>query len=239
MGTSHAETKAINHQQKHRYPRKLGKQPSTRLSKIAVNMFFSDNFTVVFNDWFRVHELVRCPQQGGLVRTTFEPLQPFADMTLSIEALRILLVPNAGGNSLTSEVLSYEMLKKCFNASLHKTELEVEYFPRGGCITDYVSTFFERRLGVSVTRAMKYPASAQFEFEDAERLLRKKLGGILQSSANSMEPWSKQVLHIWTGSRRSSDLLSAAYHRLDSGVPSNTVVLLTTAAHCPEIFTNR
>ena len=49
------------------------------------------------------------------------------------------------------------------------------YFPEGGSITDYTCLMFGTRLGVSVTRAMKY--KGDFEAEDAEKLLRKKLKG--------------------------------------------------------------
>ena len=53
--------------------------------------------------------------------------------------------------------------------------MEVEYFPEGGSITDYMVRMFDQPLGVSVTRAMKF--RGEFDVEDAQRLLNKKLNG--------------------------------------------------------------
>lgn len=52
-------------------------------------------------------------------------------MTLSPEALRILILPNAGGNSIVSEVLSYEVLRGCFRAQLLKVTAAVSLFEEG------------------------------------------------------------------------------------------------------------
>ena len=59
---------------------------------------------------------------------------------------------------------------------MFQTEMEVEYFPEGGSITDMVIRLFdEHTVGVSVTRAFKY--HGDYEVEDALRLLNKKLNG--------------------------------------------------------------
>ena len=62
----------------------------------------------------------------------------------------------------------------CF---LSQTEMEVEYFPEGGSITDLMVQVCDTDVGVSVTRAMKY--SGEFTQEDGLRLLNKKLNGQL------------------------------------------------------------
>ena len=54
--------------------------------------------------------------------------------------------------------------------------MEVAYWPEGGSITDYVCEMFDSKVGVSVTRAMKY-RGGDFTDEDAEHLLNKKLKG--------------------------------------------------------------
>lgn len=54
--------------------------------------------------------------------------------------------------------------------------MEVSYFPEGGSITDYVCRISDKKVGVSVTRAMKYQAA--FTEEDAHHLLSKKLRGL-------------------------------------------------------------
>ena len=42
------------------------------------------------------------------------------NMALSDQAVKIRDVPNAGGNSVISEVMSFELLKRCFGAQLLK-----------------------------------------------------------------------------------------------------------------------
>lgn len=159
-------------------------------------------------------------------------------MRLTFESLLIQNTPNAGGSSVESETLSFEILKKYFNAKLLKTEMQVEYFPEGGSITDYVVYLFDRIIGVSVTRAMKFDKS-EFTVEDAVYLFTKKLKGILQSSRNSLIKWDKQILHVWLDDERSLENLENAWLSLDSNLKSNTVLLLTYAPNSREVFFNQ
>lgn len=73
----------------------------------------------------------------------------------------------------TVSVLTNNFLILC---SFYQTEMEVSYFPEGGSITDYVCELFGTKVGVSVTRAMKY--RGEYTEEDAATLLMKKLKGI-------------------------------------------------------------
>lgn len=156
----------------------------------------------------------------------FDPNRHFTRMNLSNDAVKIRDVPNAGGSSVISEFMSFEVLQKCFKARLLKTEMKVSYFPEGGSITDYVCEMFDTKVGVSVTRAMKY--RGDFADEDAEHLLNKKLRGVVQSSKNSLEKWQKQVLHIWSANNNITNTLIKVYANLSHDVISNTVVLVTT-----------
>ncbi|KAL5018554.1 hypothetical protein ScPMuIL_004276 [Solemya velum] len=158
-------------------------------------------------------------------------------MHFSIGADKLLNVPNAGGSSVLSEVLSFELLHKCFRASLLKTEMEVEYFPEGGSITDYVCDVFGQKVGVSVTRAMKY--RGQYTRHDALHLLNKKLTGVIQSSRNTLEGWSKQILHVWTPSSRISNTVTKVYKKLPCAVRHNTVVVVTTTDKSEFMFNNQ
>jgi hypothetical protein len=158
-------------------------------------------------------------------------------MSLSDSAQRLRDLPNAGGSSVVSEVLSFELLKRCFGAALLKTEMEVSYWPEGGSITDYTCRLFGTTLGVSVTRAMKF--AGDFTAEDAEKLLNKKLTGVVQSSSNTLENWSKQILHIWATSHHVANVVAATYDHLTSSIQSNTVVLVTVANNATEIFANQ
>ncbi|XP_070551985.1 AAC-rich mRNA clone AAC4 protein-like [Ptychodera flava] len=174
--------------------------------------------------------------EGGVIRCDYEARRQFTEMNLSEQAKRLWTTPNAGGNSVESEVLSFELLKRCFRACLLKTEMEVIYFPYGGSITDYTCQMFQTKLGVSVTRAMKF--KGHYEMEDAEKLLRKKLKGVNMASSNSLEGWSKQILHVWAASSHIADTVAEAYHRLPTDVASNTVVLITTASRQSTLFSN-
>ncbi|XP_048727026.2 AAC-rich mRNA clone AAC4 protein-like [Ostrea edulis] len=157
-------------------------------------------------------------------------------MKLSEAAEKIWSVPNAGGNSVISEVLSFETFHKSFHAKLLKTEMEVSYFPEGGSITDYVCEIFDTKVGVSVTRAMKY--RGDFTQEDAMNLLMKKLKGVNQANRNTLEKWSKQILHVWVQNKETANLITKAFHDLPTDLVSNTVVVISRTRRSDFIFYN-
>ncbi|KAJ6228866.1 hypothetical protein M0813_08365 [Anaeramoeba flamelloides] len=146
---------------------------------------------------------------------------------------------NAGGTSIISEAMSFQVLKKTINAKLLSTETEIVYCPEGK-ITDYaikVSNFENTvTLGVSVTRAMKYRGI--FQKEDAIRLLEKKLFGVICSSENSSYPkFAKQILHIWSTDQRTSRILNNVYHNyISNEYKHNTIVIVSTAINSDWIF---
>jgi hypothetical protein len=57
----------------------------------------------------------------------------FTSMKLSEGSLKILRCPNAGGNSIYSEVLSFELMCQLFQATLQRTEMEIQYYPSNYC----------------------------------------------------------------------------------------------------------
>jgi len=103
------------------------------------------------------------------------------------ESRKILHLPNAGGNSVISEVMSFELMHRCFGAKLLKTEMDINYYPYGSKKTDYLIQIYGKTVAVSVTRAMKY--SGIFTNLDARHLLIKKLDGINWSTRNGQEKW--------------------------------------------------
>lgn len=147
------------------------------------------------------------------------------DIKLCESSLRVLNTPNAGGNSVWSEVLSMELFATLYAAQLKATEMEIEYLLEGS-ITDYSVTMGGSVIGVSVTRAMKY--RGVFSYEDALALLTKKLRGVLKSSENVAEEhkWTKQVLHVWVQEPYMVALVQQAYAALDH-LWGNTLVQLT------------
>ena len=60
----------------------------------------------------------------------FDPNRHFTRMNFSNDAVKIRDVPNAGGSSVISEFMSFEVLQKCFKARLLKV----------GCIVVFTST---------------------------------------------------------------------------------------------------
>jgi hypothetical protein len=75
----------------------------------------------------------------------------FEQVRLTDGGSRIRDLPNAGGNSVASEVMSFEVLRASYGADLLKTEMELEYFPMGGSITDYSVLLYDLHIGVSGT----------------------------------------------------------------------------------------
>ena len=154
------------------------------------------------------------------------------------DSQRMLELPNAGGSSLGSEVLAFEVLARAFGASLVKTETELVY-NHPSKMTDFAVTVFGEKIGVSVTRAFKwtrelseFPASPpELTGEEARHLLRKKLLGIESSSRNVVNMrWRKQVLHVWSRSFRESVLFEREYEQLPIEIRGDSVLLITRIA---------
>ncbi|KAJ6245545.1 hypothetical protein M0813_19964 [Anaeramoeba flamelloides] len=160
-------------------------------------------------------------------------------MNLSRGASKIRDSENAGGTSIISEAMSFEVLKKMINAKLLSTENEILYFPEGK-ITDYAIKVTNHEhsvtLGVSVTRAMKYKAI--FQRSDAIRLLEKKLFGVICSSENASYPkFAKQILHIWSTDERTARILQDVYNnKISIQYKHNTILIITIAKNAKWIF---
>jgi len=153
-------------------------------------------------------------------------------------ARRILNTPNAGGNSIWSEALSFELLEFFLGARLLKTEMELEYFPEGSKITDFSVSLYNKKIGVSVTRAMKYKGT--FEEIDAETLLNKKLKGVNESSINILEQhaWEKQILFVWVAEDYIIRVLKTVYDRLTPELKSTTLVVAFSSKNAPWLYMN-
>ncbi len=138
---------------------------------------------------------------------------------------------NAGGSSILSEVISFELLARCEGATLIKTETEIEYDPQGK-ITDLLVEIDGLKIGVSVTRAYRGPNNP-YSLEAAQDLLADKLADILVSSANVVEGdrWSKQILHVVAYGPDYADFIVQAWEDMDDpdleGVRADTIVVVT------------
>ncbi|KAF9355814.1 hypothetical protein BGX34_010246 [Mortierella sp. NVP85] len=176
-----------------------------------------------------------------IINTSIPRLTRFDDMDWSADALRMLNTPNAGGSSLLSEVLSCEMLNRCLGATLAKTEMEIRYLFAYQPITDYTITLPNlsprMHVGVSVTRAFAFKGA--YRKADCQKLLWKKLSGILASTRNVVdERFFKQILHVWVPNGKVARTVQATYKSLPIEVTRNTVVIISVV-NAPWVFSNR
>lgn len=152
---------------------------------------------------------------------------------LSNGARRIMLEENAGGQSELSEGFSFEILTKIFAAKLVKTEMAIKYWWPEWKKTDYSVTMSGVVIGVSVTRAMKYKGI--FTRCDAEKLLRRKLYGINESTLGVLEQdqWQRQILHIWATDDYVERILYDTFLSLLFSEPDlvrDTIIVVTVTA---------
>jgi len=165
---------------------------------------------------------------------------------LGVDASRIMNEPNAGGKSTVSEALSMELLQRRFGAYNVLTEMEIVYWNDYWKKVDYIATLKTggRRVGVSVTRAFdgRTMREENFTREDADRLLKKKLRGLVVARMglwDDSQVYDRSVLHVWCQSQRIADLIWEAFADVeDETIKANVVVLCTVADTVPEIFSD-
>lgn len=194
-------------------------------------------------DWeaIAIYGILRTEGLGMLIMSELQAharagLNFWTDMAplLGASAHRVLSAENAGGASHISEAMSAEVLERAFGAAVARTELELRYWPSGGPITDFSVALGDEcvQLGVSVTRAL--------HAETAEALLRKKLGGVIESTRTCCNGgFRKQVLHVWTRTRKLARALRQAYAAIDAALVADTVVLVTVCSGLSELFTEK
>jgi len=203
----------------------------------------SFSIRIGLEDFVLLHSFVASDGPAILLLSEFQPRLPtrqfHLDMapTLGHDASRVLTEDNAGGSSYISEAMSLELLYRSFGAKLSKTELELNYWPSNGAITDFSITLGEVNLGVSVTRALRPPTAPPFSEVDADCLLKKKLQGVIDSTKTCCNGrWTKQMLHIWAQSHQIAEKLKCAYENLEPELIHDTVVLVTVCQGMPELF---
>jgi len=160
-------------------------------------------------------------------------------MQLSEGGAKLLNTPNAGGNSVTSEVVSFELIRRLAGCKLAKTEMDIAYdFPDHSKKTDYVVSMSDERLvAISVTRAMRHPGKT-YDYEDAARLMTKKLLCVYFSNRNVLrrDRWAQQVLHIITDDNRKARLLRKAFKKVDPELKQGVVVLVTVTKNARFLY---
>jgi fibronectin type III domain protein len=144
---------------------------------------------------------------------------------LTAGARMIIEGPNAGGSSLFSEVFAFEMLARSEGASLLKLETEIVY-DQAGKKSDLLIQIAGQKVGVSITRAVSFPAGSAYTEQQAAAILAQKLNDIRESSQNvsAQDAWVKQVLVVMAQSDMHADAIEAAWLGLDAQTKSDTVV---------------
>lgn len=141
----------------------------------------------------------------------------------------IAQTPNAGGNSVLSEVFSFEVLARCEDAKLLKTETEITYENPRGKITDILVEIDGLKIGVSVVRAIAFPFNDPYPITEAERILRSKLEGIALSSQNvtPQDRWVKQILSVIAYTPMHAQQIRQAWMALEPELRGDTVLYVT------------
>ncbi|HEY1097437.1 MAG TPA: hypothetical protein VGF99_00860, partial [Myxococcota bacterium] len=113
----------------------------------------------------------------------------------------------------------------------YKSETEVIYDVEDTKLTDLVIDLGTARYGVSVVRALVFPAAEDRPFppDEATRLLTKKLGDIQVSSENvsDVDAWDKQILSVIADTADYADVWRTAWDALDADLKADTVVFVT------------
>lgn len=92
----------------------------TKTPTSPCKMYIGFDFSVRLDHTFKFQAAVKDVTVSQSLVTQFNPFKKVTDMNLSEAAQKIRDVPNAGGTSVVSEMLSFEMMKKCFGAKLLK-----------------------------------------------------------------------------------------------------------------------
>lgn len=167
---------------------------------------------------------------------------------------------NAGGSSEISEAFSFEFFAIWRGSELEMTEKEIFELLKPKPLMDYVCSIDDIKVGVSVTRALKFRKgfpdddinrySGNFTSEDAINLLEKKLNAIkvatehqhkltVKGTLNS-QLWERQILHVWVQNEETAKIVSiVAEQLLKDHNTINTLVIISKAEKSEFIFSNK
>mmetsp|Transcript_15079 Transcript_15079/g.21050 ORF Transcript_15079/g.21050 Transcript_15079/m.21050 type:complete len:253 (+) Transcript_15079:226-984(+) len=193
-----------------------------------------------FRNTFAMHRSLENEEHATFVKNTIRFRNKTKELAFQMctGTRKIFEDPNAGGNSIWSEALSFEVLSTLLNARLLRTEMEIEYQFLGCKITDYSAEVHGKTLGVSVTRALKF--NGEFTEEDGVALLTKKLNGI-NVSTDMVTPehsWKKQILHVFAEKAYVADVLEKVYETQISPELKNNTIVIVTIAEANWIYSN-
>jgi hypothetical protein len=155
---------------------------------------------------------------------------------LSKDTVLVLGTPNAGGNSIQSEALSFEVVQSLFGAKNVIPERAVKYDTSHCSIVDYVCEISSLRVGVSVTRALDltWPGPHCTSKQDVMGLVERKLRGLDRARFHVIQDHAwlpcAQLLHIWVQSVEVLNIVKQCM--AENPFQTTSHVLLTL---CPEL----
>jgi hypothetical protein len=158
-------------------------------------------------------------------------------------AQTILMEGTAGGSSGISEAFAMEVLTLCEGASFVASETTVVYMPTTSKKTDIVVEMDGNQWGVSVVRAVLFPADAGYPVNaQTTGIIEGKLDDILISTMNVQPPhgWRKQVLAVLAYEQMHADSVRQIWNSLDAMTRADTVmyVIVTDGLDRPVYFNN-
>lgn len=170
----------------------------------------------------------------------FKELRAIEKFEYSKDGRKVMEMPNAGGNSKISEALSVEYLATLYSGKDVKTEMEIEYWVEYKII-DFLMMIDRIRVGISVTRAMKYPDPNDFTEGDARKLLLKKLDGLIiaRQCVNDNCTFDKSILHIWCQNIKIARIIKKVYKKMNGSLKSGIIVICTVADFYSIYFNRR
>ena len=130
------------------------------------------------------------------------------------EAYRSLSVPNAGGDSVISEMYSIDKLQRSLGLMNSECilEKEVKYWVDFKMV-DYILKTKYRSIGVSVTRLMTYNT---LNYSRAINLLTKKIVALdsAKKCVVDKHDFKEKIVHVWCKTNDDANLLSKAAENL-------------------------
>lgn len=175
---------------------------------------------------------------------TFVAGEKYVKEAMSVPGgVKMFETANAGGSSGESEVMAFEILHLCEDATLLKTETEILYTPPDDAgpnsITDLEVEIAKKKVGVSVTRAYK-PAPMTMSDADVQTLLEKKLLGINRSSVRVLpaDKWVKQILSVFVADADVEAAVERVLPKIDPTLRADTIVVLTRTVGGGFIYCN-
>jgi len=193
-----------------------------------------------FDDRLKFSSSLQNIFRPGCIMTKIKLQRDLLKMKFSEGCVKMISLPNAGGSSMISEILSFEFLQAFCKAQLCKTEMEIRYYPHGSKITDYSVMIDDEIFGISVTRAFDFRGSENYTEKAAKHLLKKKLNGIYWSSKNVVQEhkWKKQILHTFCPDNHSARIVKRAYRAMKGEERGNSILLITVCGSSV-IFTEK